>query len=184
MSNYRSILGIVIALLSALVTGCGSTSTAPSSDGAVAKSTGGAKFTASTAAITVVGDDTAADVAAKLGEYGFSVNQNSSSVGSAAVVVLAVDAPAGVRKVHRQLVRDLGKNTAAQVLWLFTRMSLIDDRELMDLQQIEAGEVFAMNGVPTANLRFAVDTENTTVAPETLKGYAAIAQFLSERGAK
>jgi hypothetical protein len=63
-------------------------------------------------------------------------------------------------------------------------MSLIDDRELMDLQQTEAGEVFATNGVPTTNLRFAVDTENTTVAPETIKGYAAVAQFLSETGAK
>jgi GTP-binding protein EngB required for normal cell division len=130
--------------------------------------------------IVVVGDDSADEVALKLSQQGLVINQALNSADNAAAVVVAVDATAGIRDVHRDLVRQLPRNSSAPIIWLFTKMSQINDKELMDLQQTEALDLFQPYEVLASRVQFAVDTEQTSVRPDVLKGWTALNQFLSD----
>jgi len=176
-----------VLLTLASLTGCESAKHQPEASTPGPKPVGSAQSTASTSSsspITVVGDETAPDVASKLAQQNFEISQDPKSINKAGTVVITVDATAGVRDVHRQLVQDLGRNPDAQIVWLYTKMSQIDDKELMDLQQTEALELLEQNKVSATKVRFAVDTEQTTVAGDTLKGWTALENFLSEQQGK
>ena len=129
--------------------------------------------------ITVVGDDTAPQVAAELRDRGLLVSGDPDTLSSAKLIIVAEDAPNGTRDVHHKLAAKLAGNRDASVLWVLTRMSLIDDSELVELLQTEVQDLLRMHGASPVELRFATDTEQTTVSYTTLKGWPAITQFLN-----
>jgi len=133
----------------------------------------------SSTVITVVGDDTAPQVAAALRDRGLSVSDDPDTLSSAKLIIVAEDAPNGTRDVHSKLAAKLAENRDASVLWVLTRMSLIDDSELVELLQTEVQDLLKIHGASPLELRFATDTEQTTVNSNTLKGWPAITQFLN-----
>ena len=88
----------------------------------------------SSTVITVVGDDTAPQVAAELRDRGLSVSDDPDTLRSSAkLIIVAEDAPNGTRDDHYKLAAKLEENRDGSVLWVLTRMSIIDDFELVEL---------------------------------------------------
>jgi translation elongation factor EF-Tu-like GTPase len=106
------------------------------------------------------------------------VTEDPASVRSATLVIVTESGPDGAREVHRKLAEDLGANRSASVVWVMTKMNLIDDRELLDLMQQEVRDLLKQKGAAPTKLQFGVDTDQTTVGPDTLKGWASITEFL------
>ena len=185
MSPFKSLVWFMLLLVAVWSTGCESRSTAvTSADNSTPALESGITTAAAFPAgnITVVGDDSAREVAAEIRKQGLGTEENTAAVSSAAIVVVAEDATAGIRDSHRKLVQSLAKNREVSVVWVLTRMSQINDAELVELIKQEVRDLLKEHGATKLGLTFAVDTEQTTVDGETLKGWRSITQFLAKQG--
>jgi hypothetical protein len=174
----RAILALAASAI--CITGCGrqpSTDAPAAAPSSAPAATAGA--TSSSGTITVVGDDTTPQVAAELRNRGLSVSEDPATLGSAAMIVIAEDAPNGIRESHRKLAPQIAQNKNATILWLLTNMSKMNDAELVGVLQTEAQDLLKERGSANPKLQFATDTDQTTASPSTLKGWPAVTQFLT-----
>jgi hypothetical protein len=169
---------LAFAVSAVCLTGCSrQPSTDATASAAVPASSASTTATPSSGTITVVGDETAPQVAAELRNRGFNVTEDAATLGSATLIVVAEDAANGIRESHRKLTAQLAQNKNP-VLWVLTNMSKIDDREMVDLLQTEVQDLLKEHGAANVKLQFAADAEQTTVNAATLKGWPAIADAL------
>jgi len=129
-----------------------------------------------------VGDDSSREFAAELRRQGFRTEESVASVSSATLIVVTEDATAGIRDSHRKIVQSVAKRGEVSVVWVLTRMTQINDAELVELLKQEVRDALKEHGATEVRIVFAVDTEQTTVDGETLKGWQTIAQFLAKQG--
>lgn len=163
---YRTTLPLLLTLLGCARDNSPVTSPSPASQQSI---------------VVVVGDATAADVAAQLRKAEVRVTDDRSLIGSASLVVIAQDATVGPLPVHREVAAEIARTGHRRVLWIQTKSSAIDDQELLELEELEARELLNEYKLPGDTIQFAVDAESAPVdsrAP-SLKGWTAIIRFVS-----
>jgi uncharacterized protein (UPF0218 family) len=130
-------------------------------------------------AVVVVGDATAADVVRALREARVSVSDDRSSIGSASLVVVALDATKGPTPVHREIVREINRAGDQHLLCVLTNTSGYGDLDLLELVVSEALELFG-DSIYLALDDVSSEFEQPRLVHPLLKGWVAIIRFVAK----
>jgi hypothetical protein len=130
--------------------------------------------------VVVVGDATAEFLVSRLSQQPVRVVRDLEVDREPRLVVIVQDAMTGAMPLHRALVERHATRKPVDILWVLTNTNKIDDRELLELEELEARELLTTCGLPGDTTQFAFDAEaaSTETSPRSPQGWEAIVTFV------
>jgi len=130
--------------------------------------------------VIVVGDQTAKALVEQLRGKSVHVLSDLDSKDGVALIVILQDAMNGPMPVHREIVERIAKRADNRLLWVMTNSDKIDDRELLELEELESRELLNKYGLPGDTAQFAFDSVKAVVSPSYVcpTGWNAIVQYI------
>lgn len=96
--------------------------------------------------------------------------------------MLVVDAMQGPSPVHKELIAKLVVRPSERMLCVLANTRFVDDRELLELEELELREMFNSQGMRGDEIPFAFDSDEGAVDSNAdLKGWPEIAAYVASR---
>lgn len=130
--------------------------------------------------VLVVGDTTAAEVTTELRKAKVSITNDSSSIGSASIVVIAQDTTKGPGPIHRKILPEIARIRNQKLLWILMKSKNLD-HEIIACNLTEVQVLLDKHKLPGSTINFAVDADSTggEFEPPILRGWPAIIRFVA-----